>query len=256
MRTVERATVRKYSLEIWRMQKTIWTCWLQGRQQAPELVRKCLLTWEERNPAWDFRFLDARTISRYVELTEHLDLLHQVITPQALTDVLRLLLLYEYGGVWVDATAYCNAPLDNWLPSAADNGFFAFSRRSASLPLGNWFLAARPDNLLLMKCVERALEYWKGRQRNPNYWWFHHLFAELCTVDVEARRAWESIPRISVDGAFSIQAAGMHGEFDEVRTKVDWTAPVFKLGHRPEDASRMTPNCFIARFLKLREIGG
>ena len=49
-----------------------------------------------------------------------------LIPPAAESDLLRLYLLNKYGGVWVDSTNLCRRPLDDWLPSAARQGFFAF----------------------------------------------------------------------------------------------------------------------------------
>src|SRR5204863_369445 len=49
------------------MERIIWTCWFQGRDQAPPLVERCIASWEQRNPGWRVRCLDARTIRRYVD---------------------------------------------------------------------------------------------------------------------------------------------------------------------------------------------
>ena len=108
----------KLHLEETFLQKIIWTCWFQGRDCAPEVVRKCLQSWEDRNPEWDFRCLDADTIAKYLDLDAYVDLQRQQITAASLSDILRLLLLHEYGGVWVDATTFCNVPLDEWIALA------------------------------------------------------------------------------------------------------------------------------------------
>src|SRR5262249_40060710 len=99
------------------MNKVIWTCWLQGRENAPPTVEKCLASWERKNPGWTFRCLDATSIERYVALKHHIDLDRQTITAASLSDILRMLLLREFGGVWVDATLLCAMPLDEWLPA-------------------------------------------------------------------------------------------------------------------------------------------
>jgi mannosyltransferase OCH1-like enzyme len=101
------------------MQKIIWACWFQGRDAAPELVRRCLLSWEERNSGWELRCVDSSTVSKYVDFSTYIDLNQQAITAPSLSDILRVLLLHEYGGVWVDATTFCNVPLDEWLAFAA-----------------------------------------------------------------------------------------------------------------------------------------
>src|SRR5690242_8061106 len=127
------------------MQKVIWACWLQGRQTAPPLVTRCLQIWEERNPSWRLHCLDLTTIGQYVDLSSYVDLRRQSLTAASLSDIFRIQLLYEYGGVWVDATTLCNVPLDEWLSPAAQSGFFAFSGHAGSsyeLLLGSWFMAA------------------------------------------------------------------------------------------------------------------
>jgi Capsular polysaccharide synthesis protein/Methyltransferase domain len=232
------------------MRKIIWTCWLEGRERAPELVRKCLRSWESRNAGWDFRCLDAGTISRYIDLGEHFDLARQTITAASLSDILRALLLNEYGGVWVDATTFCNVPLDEWLPLAAGTGFFAFARPAEDRLLATWFLAAEPGNALLAGWAARAVRYWRGRERADDYFWFHHQFGELCATDKHALRAWQDVPRIGADGPHAVQLAGMYEDFDAVKSKIDWTTPLFKLTYRL-DADRLRPNCLVARLLGL-----
>lgn len=230
--------------------KIIWTCWFQGLGQAPELVRKCLQSWQDRNPGWDFRLLDAGTIARYVDLAAYIDLTRQSITAASLSDILRVLLLHEYGGVWVDATTFCNVPLDDWLPSAAGTGFFAFARPAEARPLASWFLAARPGNPLVAKLAARVVRYWRSRERSSDYFWFHHLFGDLCATDRQAHRAWQDVPRMSADGPHSIQALGMYEDFDAARSKIDWTVPVFKLTYRL-DAERLRPSSLVSRLLGL-----
>jgi Capsular polysaccharide synthesis protein len=232
------------------LRKIIWTCWLQGRPEAPELVRKCLESWETRNPAWDFRCLDADMIARYVDLNAHVDLKKQTITAASVSDILRLLLLNEYGGVWVDATAYCNVPLDDWLPLAAHTGFFAFARPGEDRELASWFLAAQPGNVLLAKWAARALAYWRGREKAQDYFWVHHQFGELCAIDRDAFCAWQNTPRISADGPHAIQQVGMYEDYDATKAKIDWTVPVFKLTYRLE-LDKLGPNSLVSRLLGL-----
>lgn len=232
------------------MRKIIWTCWFQGWQAAPDLVRKCVQSWEKRNPGWDIRRLDANTISKYVDLNPYIDLTRQTVTAASLSDILRMLLLHEYGGVWVDATAFCNVPLDDWLPLAANTGFFAFAFRGLEHPLGTWFLAAEPGNPLLANWAANAMRYWHGRERADEYFWLRRQFGELCANDKQAFRAWQDVPRISAAEPPHAILFWMYEDFDAAKSRIDWAVPVFKLTHRI-DASLLTPNCLIARLLDL-----
>lgn len=216
------------------MNRIIWTCWFQGQQSAPEIVKRCLRSWIEKNPGWDFRCVDASNVEEYVSISKYIDLGNQQVTAASLSDIVRILLLHEYGGVWVDATLFCNQPLDNWLPEKLVEGFFAFARPAADRPLSSWFLASEPGNRLLSLWCRETLSYWRGRSRADTYFWFHYLFRNLCEVDGEFGRHWRKVPQISADGPHSIQAAGIYEAFSKVFAKVDWASPVFKLTYRIE----------------------
>lgn len=232
------------------MRKIIWTCWFQGAEHAPELVRACIESWRSRNPGWDLRCLDARTVAHYVDLAAHVDLSRQQITAASLSDILRLLLLHEYGGVWVDATTFCNTPLDEWIEPAMHEGFFAFDRPGGDRPLASWFLAARPGNRLLAAWAARALAYWQDRACTQDYFWVHHQFDELLAIDRQAFSDWFATPQISADGPHSVQGAGFANDYDAVRDLVDWSAPVFKLTYRYDPAD-LNENSLLTRLLGL-----
>lgn len=217
------------------MRRIIWTCWFQGRNQAPDLVQRCLSSWERNNPEWSFRCLDAHTAGHYVDISDYVDLVRQTITAASLSDILRIALLHEYGGVWVDATTYCNQPIGEWLPLAMGSGFFAFANPAPDRLLASWFLAATPQNELVAKWAKRTCEYWRGRNDTSDYFWFHHQFGELCSVDAEARAAWQRVPKVSADGPHSVQSIGMYESTAAAAAKVDWATPVFKLTHRLDE---------------------
>jgi hypothetical protein len=220
------------------MKKTIWTCWFQGREAAPPLVERCLSSWERNNPGWDFRCLDATSIERYVPVRKYIDLERQSLTAASLSDIVRILLLHEFGGVWVDATLFCHRSLDDWLPGMMDEGFFAFSSPAPDRPLSSWFLSAEPRNDLVSTWCRLVTEYWANRASSDDYFWFHHLFRDACAADPSTAEAWSRVPRVSADGPHALQFSGT----------MDWTTPVFKLTHRlPEAGSK--PGCMLESLL-------
>ena len=215
------------------MTKTIWTCWFQGREAAPPLVQKCLRSWERNNLGWELRCLDATTIERYVTLEPYVDLHRQSLTAASLSDILRIFLLREFGGVWVDATLYCNRPLDDWMPNLMREGFFAFAEPAPSRPLSSWFLSAKPDNPLVSTWHRLTIDYWSNRSRSEDYFWFHHLFRDMCKADRLAAETWSRVPKVSAEGPHTLQSGElMYRPWQEAFRSVDWETPVFKLTHR------------------------
>jgi hypothetical protein len=132
------------------------------------------------------------------------------------------LLLHEYGGVWVDATLFCNVPLDSWLPAQITQGFFAFAKPAPDRLLSSWFIACTPGNYLVTKWAARVAAYWATRPKSHDYFWFHHLFGALCKTDSQARSLWNAVSEISADGPHALLA---NGSFDPA-------TPVIKLTHR------------------------
>ena len=215
------------------MKKTIWSCWFQGREAAPHLVKRCFSSWERENPGWHFRCLDAVSIERYIDLKGIVDFQSQTLTAASFSDILRILLLHEFGGIWVDATLFCNRPLDEWLPSAMTEGFFAFAAPAPDRLLSSWFLSAVPNHYLISNWCRRTIEYWSNRPKAQDYFWFHHLFGDMCNADETAGKAWSRVPKISADGPHALQFGGlMYRSQTDVIDSVDWTTPVFKLTHR------------------------
>jgi len=172
------------------------------------------------------------SVKKYLDLGDYIDLDRQVITAASLSDIIRILLLYEYGGVWVDATALCRMPLDRWLPDAAKSGFFAFAAPGPDRLLSSWFLAAAPGNKLVAKWAARTVRYWRDRREADNYFWFHHEFRSLCEADTKAAEEWRVVDKIGADGPHSAQSAGLYTPIQQAFDKIDWSAPVFKLTHR------------------------
>lgn len=210
--------------------KVIWICWLQGWEQAPWLVRKCLTSWQVHNPDWEIRAVDRRTVQWHVELPP---LQGKQITAASMSDIIRTLLLHEYGGVWVDATLLCRQPLDDWLPDAMRSGFFAFDRPGPERPLSSWFIACTEGHPLMAGWYSAVLQYWRERDETKQYFWFHYLFGDLCESDPLCDEAWSQVPKISAAGPHCILRRGLlEQRANEVADALREPAPVFKLTYR------------------------
>ncbi len=173
-----------------------------------------------------------------------------------MSDVLRILLLREFGGVWVDATLFCNQPLDKWLPGVMIEDFFAFAAPAPDRPLSSWFLSAESDNYLVSTWHRRTIEYWSNRENSDDYFWFHHVFRDMCETDRAAAEAWSRVPKVSADGPHALQFGGrMYRPKDEGLGSIDWTTPVFKLSHRLSE-DEMKPGCLLEYLLERNNKSG
>jgi hypothetical protein len=215
------------------LRKIIWTCWFQGEDRAPEIARECIRSWRDLNPGWELRCLDAASALRYAPALSSFDLTSRRVTAASLSDILRMSLLHEYGGVWADATLYCRRPLDDWLPDVFAEGFFAFDSPGPDRWLSSWFLAAKPGSPVVAAWLRAVLDYWSDRSEADAYFWLHRLFQSVCEAEPEIAAIWRRVPKISANGPHRIQRLGMASPAARTATEVDWeNTPCFKLTHR------------------------
>jgi len=134
--------------------------WLQGLDQAPDVIKKCYASWEKHNADWEIVLLDKHNLEEHIRIQEIVGKNREYISRQALADVARINLLARYGGVWVDSTCFCCMPLDEWLNKYTDSGFFAFDRPRKNKPLSSWFMASSANCYLTSRFCKEVNTYW------------------------------------------------------------------------------------------------
>lgn len=177
------------------------------------------------------RCLDQYSLNYYVTLSPELK--NKEITHASISDILRINLLKEYGGVWVDATAFCNKPLDSWLENHLQAGFFAFHKPAPDRLISSWFLAATEHNPIVDHWHSRVNEYWQERSQAHHYFWFHYIFGELYDNSPAFRETFEQMPKLSARPSIAIHTTGFsETDVNKIEDGVDWETPVFKLSYR------------------------
>lgn len=150
------------------MRKTLWAYWHQGEENAPFLVRQCLDSWRRLNPGWTLAVLDRDSVRDWVDLQTFRT--RRDIGLQAFTDILRLSLLSERGGAWIDATLYCVRPLDEWLRHYVSDHFFGFASHRPDRLITTWFLYGTGESRTLRAWTEEVHRYWNAhRFATPGY---------------------------------------------------------------------------------------
>jgi mannosyltransferase OCH1-like enzyme len=186
------------------MEKIIWFYWHQGIDKAPVIVKKCLQSWKKYNPEWDIRVLDERTSQQYINIDFLKQTQGNAVALQAYADILRLNLVYKYGGIWVDASSFCCVPLDTWVHSAINvsDGFICIQYPDGDKLIDNWFLASNKNSWTSKMCVEFAESYiqkhrykeaintrigrkflrWSQKDRNRTMIWFKPFVQDFLKI--------------------------------------------------------------------------
>lgn len=220
----------------------IWICWLQGIENAPELVKKCYESVLKNSKGCKVILIDNENLKNYIEIPdyieEHLRKKHMQFAQYS--DYLRLSLLSKYGGVWIDATAMLSEPIPEILLSKE---IFCFKTSYLSVSksvCSSWFLIAQKDNLLINQVKYLMEEYWKREKHLCNYYLFHLLFSIVVKYDENNRMTWKNVPYIHNVDAHMLQFE-LFDEFNEERFReICKKSFVHKLTYKFKDQNATT----------------
>lgn len=159
----------------------VWICWLQGIDNAPELVQKCCRTITENLPDREVVLITEANYRSYVTFPRHIQekIDRGVITRTHFSDLLRLELLNEYGGTWIDATVYLSGKdIPEYM---LDSDLFLFQDLKPGFDghctcISSWFMTACTNHPILMLTKELLYEYWKKNTRMVDYFLLHDFF--------------------------------------------------------------------------------
>lgn len=191
--------------------RKIWMFWAQGLEAAPETVQLCVASWQRHHPDWEVVLITEDTLGDYLDRNRY----PETMSLNHLANMLRIHLLRDHGGVWVDATSYCTRPLDHWLPPLMQAGFFAYAWPTPGRIMANWFMASEQGGALITRLTDELERYWQGRSTASDYFWFHYTFEWLVRTDRHFRKLWSAVPQISPDGAHAIFAARRAGTLEQ-----------------------------------------
>lgn len=173
---------------------TIWICWFQGMDNAPDLVKKCYQSVIKNNPDKKVIVITEKNISDYVTFPEYIVTKWKqgVITHTHMTDLLRLELLITYGGLWLDATVLCTGIAPEYF---FDSDLFFFQtlkpgRDGHVSYISSWLMEAKTNNKILMATRELCYEYWKTN----NTMWDYFLLHDFMSIVLEKyEEDWKKI---------------------------------------------------------------
>jgi len=217
------------------MKKIIYILWLQGFDNPPDVVNQCINSWEYYNPSWKIILIDNKNLNNYIEFEEFIDK-SLIYDYTALSDIIRILLLKKYGGLWVDATTFCNKPLDNWLLSFIKEGFFAFNKPTPDRLLSTWFIYAEKENYIIDLWFNQTLQYIKINKKPHTYFWFHYLFENCYNKDTKFKEIWNNVPKLHANGLgpHYLQEKGFFNHLNkDIKENIDnKITPLFKLTYK------------------------
>lgn len=177
--------------------KVIWQYWAQGYNDLPPVVAECLRSVEKYKGEYMVIRLSDANIKEYITIPEYVNKNRHNMTVANYSDILRLMLLSAYGGVWMDSTIF----LTGFIPAQyLSNDFFVFQRDPAEKNKEYWentyayyfgwadgfrvkmlnsFIVAKKHNAIVDELCRLMLRWWKQNDYLPDYFFFQILFDVL-----------------------------------------------------------------------------
>lgn len=196
--------------------RIVWVCWLQGMENAPEIVKRCVASIKQHMPNYEVRVLTAENIFDYVTLPEHIVRKYKkgTITFTHFSDILRTALLVQNGGIWLDATVL----LTDTLPKQMTDAPLFFLQKSKLLIVphmgSSWMLVAQKGNAVLQRLLELLSDYWEKENKLRDYYLFHLFFYLVLTRNEQGVQAQTHIPYIPNVDAHTMQYT-LFEDYDE-----------------------------------------
>ena len=160
--------------------KIFWWCWLQGEENAPPLCKVCLKSLRKNYPDYKINVVTMENISDFVSFPPHIVEKFNAgkISRTHFSDLLRLELLINHGGIWIDSTVFCTGREQNYLREPLF--IFQSTWRNSPAHLGsNWFIVSQKDNPILKTTRDLLYKYWLDHDElgaGGFYFIFHCMF--------------------------------------------------------------------------------
>ncbi len=171
---------------------TVWWCWFQGEENAPEIVKACLESVRKNMPGKKVIVITEKNMYDYVSMPDFIIEKYKkgIISRTHFSDLLRLELLIRHGGLWIDSTVLCTDCPDY----AFNTPLFAFKTNEKNDPATvaqNWFISAEKNNPILTLTRDLLHNYWKCHNILIHYFIFY-FFLKLAAEKYSEE--WNSIP--------------------------------------------------------------
>lgn len=180
--------------------KCIWVCWWQGLDNAPEIVKKCINSIIKNSNGHKVIVLTDENYKEYANIPNWIEEKRNngIITRTNFSDLLRLTLLAQHGGMWLDATFYCTSPIPEeyfqlpiWSIKRPEYGHASV----ASGYFAGYSLACNYENRWIFATIrDFFLNYWMHNDYMVDYLMVDYMIVLAQRFDKKIKTTFDQIP--------------------------------------------------------------
>ena len=177
----------------------IWMMWYQGIETAPPIVLSCFESIIKNRGNHPVIIISKYNIDKYIKLPPHImkKLKNKTFSITHFSDIVRMTLLFKYGGYWIDATYLVTTPL-----SHVNTSFYTLQLDECftnSHPFVKciWsvnFLAVSKNSFLATYCYHAFMQYWKKYNSLVDYFLIDYMIHAAYYAFPEFKDIFKRIP--------------------------------------------------------------
>lgn len=180
--------------------RRIWVMWWQGVNNAPALVKKCVNILKQKSPDYEVTFLDKDNYQEYVQIPSYItDKFNGgKISIANYSDVIRMALLYQYGGYWIDSTVLL---FDGWDKDYSNLPFFSIKNHLTYIDgavskfrFATFFMYSKKNNTFFLLIRDFLYAYWKRQNRTIDYMLIDYVMLLICQHNKEFQKMLDQVP--------------------------------------------------------------
>ncbi len=177
----------------------IWVFWWQGEHDAPPLVQKCIASIRRHSGSHDVVVLLKENYANYVVIPDYILAKHDTgsITHNQLANLLRVMLLAQCGGAWLDATIHVSGPIEEVIFRRHFYTHKVVHRSPGRFDHAKWstyFLAGTKGNLLFRFVRDCYFLHWIEEDRQIDYFLFDYSIWLAYETVPAVRKMIDSVP--------------------------------------------------------------
>jgi hypothetical protein len=198
--------------------ETIWQFWENpAGKTTPGIVKSSLESVDKFKGRFEHNILNNATFENYSDLPGYvLDKFKKGQIGYAhFSDLLRLNLLKNHGGIWLDATGYMTGFVPEYI---LDEDFFVFlTGKQTHFPysfMQNCFIRSKKGSRLCEAWYQMCVEFWKNESETFDYFQHQLMFKALILENPAAKELFAKMPQLSEDGIQQLVGDNLLKKFD------------------------------------------
>lgn len=224
----------------------VFTYW-DNDDKLPPIVAMCRESLKKHIPEdkFDLIILNSESYKEWTDFRK--GEIKADISQAHFTDILRMKLLDQWGGFWLDATDMLTQNFYQATQNIRQQKQFLFCYINSRV--GNWFIFSNPNNYILAMAYEMLILWWNTKGYLTNYFMTHDVIEMLYWVDTDYRNEWDKMLKTHPRNALAVLRAYSQTTTPEAFQELLQESFVHKLTYK-YDSNKVKENSVLSYLLK------